>query len=139
MRLPIRHGILDYIEANAASLALAVVDPERLRNEMQRRLLRLAFYPTREEIAAAGRLRHTEGHAEHWSRPLINDVRPSPFRHPHQWLTGLSSPWRSGYVMATGGRLLASIFISIETLLIVLPASFRRRFRHFALTISQRT
>jgi hypothetical protein len=139
LRSPIRQGILDYIDANAASLKLAATDPEKLRAEVQSRLLRLAFFPTKDEIAAAGRLRHTEGHAEQWSRPLIDDLRPSPFRNPRQWLAGLSSPWRSGYVMATGGRMLALVFISLEMLLIALPTSCRSHLRSFALTLSRRT
>ena len=92
----------------------------------------LAFFPTGDEIEAVSGLAHTEGHVTSWSRPLIDAERPSPVFSPRRWLGGLTSPWRSGYVMATGGRVLASLFVALESLLVAFPW-LRKRLRKAAL------
>jgi preprotein translocase subunit Sec61beta len=133
-REPIRAGILEFIEAHADRYLQG--DSDRVRRDAQRRLFRLAFFPTQGEIQAVSGLAHTEGHAPDWARPLIDPVRPSPLRSPRRWLAGLASPWRSGYVMATGGLPLALTFIAVESLLLAFP-SIRRGMRKLALAVSR--
>jgi hypothetical protein len=126
-REPIRQGILDYVSRHR--------DRAVMRREAQTQLFRLAFFPTASELAAVAGLAHTEGHASAWSRPLIDAQRPSPVR-VRRWLGGLTSPWRAGYVMATGGRPLAWMFVAVESLLVAMPW-LRRGLRKLALTIAR--
>jgi hypothetical protein len=128
-REPIRQGILDFAAQNGERYR--DVTPG-MRRAAQRLLFRLAFFPTGDEIEAVSGLAHTEGHVTSWSRPLIDAERPSPVFSPRRWLGGLTSPWRSGYVMATGGRVLASLFVVLESLLVAFP-SLRKRLRKAAL------
>ena len=128
-RKPIRQGILDFVAQNAERYR--DVTPG-MRRDAQRLLFRLAFFPTRDELEAVSGLAHTEGHMTTWSRPLIDAERPSPIVSPRRWLGGLTSPWRSGYVMATGGRVLASLFVALESLLVAFPW-LRKRLRKAAL------
>lgn len=92
-------------------------------------LLRLAFVPTQDEIRILGRLIVTEGNAPEWSSPLIAAQLPSPWRTPKQWLSGLRSPWRGGYVMASAGKLLSVAHRLIEALLMRLPVELKEKMR----------
>ena len=132
-REPIRRGILDYVTQHAEEYRHGT---RRMRRAAQRRLFRLAFFPTRNERDAVSGLAHTEGHTTDWSRPLIDDDRPSPLLSPRRWLGGLTSPWRSGYVMATGGFPLALSFVVMESLLVAFP-SLRRGLRRAALATAR--
>jgi hypothetical protein len=125
-RKPIREGVLEYVKAHRFSFPGEMSKEKDVRLEAQKSLLRLAFFPTADEIDAISRLVHTEGHYPDWSRPLIDPIRPSPFRSPRRWLLGLSSPWRSGYVAATGGALFSIAFILVESILIAAPVKIRR-------------
>ena len=133
-REPIRRGIVDYIHDHAEHYRGAAAVP-RIRRDAQRRLFRLAFFPTDEQIAACSPLSHTEGHAEsHW-RTLVDPVRPSPLAF-RRWLGGLSSPWRGGYIMATGGSALAWMYVASESLLLALPR-LRNAIRKLALVLAR--
>lgn len=125
----IRKGVLDFIAGNTR----ASID----RKEAQRRLRRLAFLPTIDEIAAVEALSHTEGHAGDWSRPIVQTERPSPFRAPRAWLAGLSSPWRSAYVMATGGRMLAYLHMASVSVLLAVPPKVRLWLRRVLLSVAR--
>lgn len=117
----LRQGVLDHVRAAARLTELAEPDA-RVRRRAQRRLLRLAHCPTKEEIAVFEHLVHTESHVPDWAPPLIAADRPAPWRAPRRWLAGLASPWRGGYVMATGGRALALAFLMLDALLLASPA-----------------
>jgi hypothetical protein len=106
---------------------------KRLRRRVQRRMLRLAFFPRAWELEAVAAMVHTESHAEDWSQPLVSPVRVHPWRSPRRWMEGLSSPWRSGYVAATGGYPFALAFFCLETILTASPPSLRRRLREWVL------
>lgn len=117
---------------------LAHCDPHSdLRAEARRRMFRLAFFPTSEQIEEVEELRHTEGFAKGWSRPLIAADRVSPLRSPRRWLAGLTSPWRAGYVRATGGPVLAWMFLALESVLIRLPR-LRPWLRNTALRLARK-
>lgn len=134
---PIRQGILDYIEDYAKYGCSALLDEKKARRKAQYRLLRLAFFPTLSEIEILGGLQHTEGHAMAWRHPLIAQDRPNPILAPRRWLAGLSSPWRFGYVAATGGYLMAALFMVLEAGLLACPPSFRDTLRNVVLGLAR--
>ncbi len=118
----IREGILAHIDSWGESIGPSLPVPLGLRLRTQWHAFRLAFFPRRWEIRALGDLVHTESHAETWSVPLISVQRPSPLTAPREWVAGLASPWRSGYVAATGGPLLSLVFVLVEGLLTRFPS-----------------
>lgn len=118
----IREGILAYIDAWGETIGPSLRVPRGLRLRTQWRAFRLAFFPRRWEIGVLGDLVQTEGHAETWSVPLISVQRPSPLTAPRDWLAGLASPWRSGYVAATGGPMLSFTFVLAEGFLNRFPS-----------------
>jgi hypothetical protein len=132
-RETIRKGILAYLDHYGRGLTAPPINEARLRRGAQRRMLRLAFFPREWELEAISRLVHTEGHAEDWSVPLVSANRIHPLRSPRRWMAGLTSPWRAGYVAATGGYPFALAFFCLEALLDATPSWLRRRLRGWAL------
>ncbi len=132
VRDPIRQGILARVDAYARDLRPGPIDESALRNRAQLRMLRLAFFPRRWERDAVSGLVHTESHAGSWSAPLIGRG-PNPLRSPRRWVAGLASPWRGGYVAATGGYPFAIAFYLMESLLNAAPRWLRRELREWAL------
>ena len=129
-REPIRQGVLAFAESRAARrIALLAVNAQRARQVVQRRMLRTAFYPTQAELRAVAMLHHTEGAAEQWSTALVGPVQLRPWREPRAWAAGLSAPWRSGYVAATGGAGLSTLYALAEAARMRLPATATRAVR----------
>jgi predicted HAD superfamily phosphohydrolase YqeG len=138
-REPIRQGVLAFAESREARrIALAVVEARRARAVVQRKLLRAAFFPTSAELAAIGALHHTEGAAEHWSAPLLGPTQLRPWREPRAWLAGLSAPWRSGYVAATGGTSLAAAYALVEAGRVRMPTAVTRKVRETVSAVAKR-
>lgn len=129
-REPLRAGVLAAVAARARSATPG--DPQVWRREAQRRMMRLAWFPDAAARAAAQHLYHAEGHAAGWSAPLISPCRPRPWRSPRAWVAGLASPWRSGYLMATGGWPVAALHAGLEAVLLVAPPAWRRRLQRLA-------
>lgn len=129
-RGPIREGILDAVRAAAA--AAPAGSPLAWRRDAQRRLFGLAWFPGAAARAAAAGLCHSEGHVAGWHVPLISPALPRPWRAPRAWVAGLASPWRAGYLMATGGWPLAGLYAGLEALLLAAPASWRTGVRDLA-------
>lgn len=121
----IRQGILEYMAEHGGKATWRQSSDAELRRSAQRTLFRLAFFPTEAEIEIGTRLAHTEGHAKGWSAPLIAHHRPNPLLAPRAWLAGLSSPWRSGYVLSTGGPVLTGAFLLAESALLAMPPAMR--------------
>ena len=117
----IRAGILDRVAAIGVLAGPSLGEPRLARLRAQARCLRLAYIPQPEEIRVLGVLEHTESHANFYHLPLVLPDRVPPWRAPRRWLAGLSSPWRAGYVAATGGLLLAVPFALAELLLSRFP------------------
>lgn len=136
-RAPMRKGILDFADHDAASFLDGFHDSNRLRRAVQKRMLRLAFFPTAEEIDAVKNLTHTEGHAILWSAALLEAERPSPYTSPRRWLSGLQSPWRGAYIATTGGFPASLMYFFSEVVMSVSP-DFKRWLRNLALRISKR-
>ncbi len=129
-REPIRQGVLAFAESRAARrMALLAVNAQRARRLIQRRMLRVAFYPSAAELRAVAMLHHTEGAAEQWSTGLVGPTTLRPWREPREWAAGLSAPWRSGYVAATGGAGLSTLYAVAEAVRMRLPATATRRVR----------
>ena len=130
----IRAGILDRIEQLAKDSSWSLQSDGELRRAAQDALFQLAFFPGTAAIAIGKTLVHTEGHASGWSVPLIASVPDRPFASPRQWLAGLASPWRAGYVCATGGKGLAWLFAGTEALLV----SLSPKIRHLVSSLARR-
>lgn len=117
----IRAGIVQYALDHADGREWTAAADEEIRRVAQDKLFRLAFFPTAAQISVARQLVHTESHAPDWSVPLIYPIRSHPIANPRRWLHGLASPWRSGYVAATGGTVLSALNVGIQAALIRLP------------------
>jgi hypothetical protein len=133
IREPIRRGILSYIHHYALYHCPAVLDQAAARRKAQLQALRLAFFPRSWEVRTVSQLVHTESHAPNWSAPIVAPDRPNPLMSPRRWLQGLSSPWRAGYVAATGGYPFAFAFLCLEAFLTAAPAGVRQRLRTWAI------
>lgn len=118
----VRAGMLAYVDAYAKALPADPTIYPRLRRRTQRHLLRIAFFPREWEMEILSSLVHTESHAPEWHRTLIDRERARPWTAPRKWLAGLSSPWRGGYVAATGGRLSSLAYFCVESVLAVSPS-----------------
>lgn len=136
IRSPIISGILEGVASLAAQWGTSMPKPGALRRRIQRHMLRLAFFPSNDEIQALGTLRHTEGHTPGWSRPLIERTS-GPLKSPKDWISGMNSPWRSGYVAATAGKGMAASFLALEAACALLPAEVKTGIRRFAHRISR--
>lgn len=132
----LQEGILEYVARHARAPEWLTGEEATLRGELQTRLLRLAFFPDADEIDLGKALVHTESHDPIWSQTLIHPVCPSPHLAPRQWVAGLASPWRAGYVMASGGKPLACVYRAAEAVLIALPAAIRNGLRRSALAFA---
>lgn len=118
----IRRGVMDYIETHGSDARWSGESDELLRRRARRSLLRLACFPTAAEVAVGTLLVHTEGQAPDWWAYLIY---PRKTVSPRTWLAGLASPWRTGYIRHTGGPVLATAHLLLESALLVIPAEFR--------------
>lgn len=129
-REPIRAGILAAVQA--AARVPAAGGPAAWRSAAQRRLFGLAYFPNAAAREAAAGLRHGEGHVAGWSVALIVSPLPRPWRSPRAWVAGLASPWRAGYLMATGGTLFAGLYALLEAALLAAPPHWRTGLRDLA-------
>lgn len=133
----IRKGILVGVAALGQDWRSALPDPETLRHQAQGQLHQLAFYPPGDAIALAQTLCHTEGHYGNWATPLLPSPIPHlPWLHPKAWLAGLSAPWRSGYIAASSGPVLARLLYGLEAALLIMPTEVRHGLRKLALTLA---
>lgn len=131
----VREGILAGVEDLAASQTRRGRDDGALRRQAQYALMKLAFFPRASEVELGRQLVHSEGHAGDWSLPLILPGA-SPWLAPRRWLSGLGSPWRAGYVAATGGWLFAASYLGFETAMGYLPPAWRFGLANFARRLS---
>jgi hypothetical protein len=129
-REPTRAGILEAVTALGRERLPG--EPSSWRRAAQRRIWRLAYFPDAAARRAALGLRHAEGHAAGWSAALMVSPLPRPWRSPRAWVAGLASPWRAGYLMATGGVLLAGLYALLEAGLLAAPPHWRTGLRGMA-------
>src|SRR5262249_35075969 len=129
----IREGVLWAADRYAESEAPWPPDEVHRRRRTQRALRKLAFFPTAAELDIGRALVHTETALEGWSSPLVAPSSSSPLIGPRKWIAGLRSPWRAGYVAATGGPMLSAAMLGAEGVLLRLPPGVVRWMRGRAL------
>ncbi len=118
--LSLREGIVAHA-AGTASTSRVPVEEKSLRRTAQHALFRIAVFPTPDEIRILGAAAHTEGFDPAWSAALVSPAHVSPFRSPRLWAAGLRSPWRAGYVAATGGPVASGLYVAADAVLRKLP------------------
>lgn len=117
----IRRGVLARIEKDALRRYDRPINLRILRIQSQLQLLRIAFFPSKTELRIIGSLNHTENHLPASARPLIFPFDRSLLSRPGLWLNGLKSPWRGGYVKATGGVISSILYLILEAALSDFP------------------
>jgi hypothetical protein len=122
---PLRRGVL----AAAGDQTWRAGDAGARRGAMQRRLARMAYLPTREEIELCAGLVHTEGALPWLALRAVPSARPSPVRSPTRWLSGMSVPWRGGYAAATGGLTASVLYAAARAALLSVPVAPRNDVR----------
>lgn len=128
----VQNGVLAYARWFAESYAIAATDESAIRREAQRLLYKLAFFPSREEREIGRSLVHSEPTSDNSAMWLIADPGVG-FRG---WLLGLRSPWKAGYIRATGGRVAAVIYSGVEGLLAQLPPGTKPAIRRLLAAVN---
>jgi hypothetical protein len=99
----------------------------------QVRLMRLAYFPSRQEIRLLGGLPISEGSEPQWNMPAIvafsSKGSGNRFTALRDWAQGLESPWRAGYVASTAGALGATLYFLAQMIWVPLPAAAKRFLR----------
>lgn len=99
----------------------------------QTHLVRLAYFPTRQEIRVLGGLPVSEGSEPQWSLPAIIEVAQNQFTSwpeaVRDWARGLESPWRAGYIVSTAGMVGAMAYFLAQLIWLPLPAPIKRLVR----------
>jgi FMN phosphatase YigB (HAD superfamily) len=113
----IQEGVLAYARWFAATSPVSVIDDAAIRRESQRRLYKLAFFPTRNEAEIGRRLVYSEPTSDDSAMWLIADAGVGI----RSWLSGLRSPWKGGYVRSNGGSCAAAAYCAAEGVLSQLP------------------
>ena len=114
----IRDGVLAYARWFSSSPRPAVGD-ETLRLAAQQRLFRLAFFPTAEQRAVGRSLLYSESTSDQRALSLISD-RGKGIRN---WIGGLRSPWKGGYLSEHGGQFPAALYCLAEGIMSWMPGS----------------
>jgi FMN phosphatase YigB (HAD superfamily) len=124
-RKRIRDGVLAYVDWFAQE---PVVPPiaGALRRAAQKRLLRLAFFPSQVERAVGHNLYYTEPTSDDWACSLIM----SAGRGFKARLAGVRSPWKGGYFREAGGLAAACLYFGCEWILGCLPAGTKLKLRN---------
>jgi len=125
----IQQGILAYARGYVESSPVAVAEEAPIRREAQKRLYRLAFFPSAEERAAGHSLVHSEPTSDDSAMYLIAG-KGAGFRG---WLAGLRSPWKGGYLRENGGRGLAILYCGVEGFFSHLPSGTKPAIRRLLL------
>lgn len=115
----VQEGILSYAQWFATSCPVTVANEEEVRRDAQKRLLRLAFFPRAIERAVGRRLVHSEPTSDDSALWLIADAGNGL----RDWLSGLRSPWKGGYLRENGGIVLAAGYCFTEAILSHLPGA----------------
>lgn len=113
----IQRGVLAYAEWFAETYPITVTDEKAIRGATQRRLHKLAFFPTGNEREIGRLLVHSEPTSDGSALWLIAGSGPGL----KGWIAGLRSPWKGGYLRAHGGAIASGIFCVLEGLISRLP------------------
>ena len=121
----VQNGVLAYAEWFAGTYPLAVSDEAAIRREAQWRLFQLAFFPAQNERETGRLLVHSEPTSDGCALHLVADAGAGI----GGWVAGLRSPWKGGYLCASGGGVAAGIDCGAEGLLAKLPAGTKPAIR----------
>jgi hypothetical protein len=136
---PVREGALAYARKYSSDAWRFLASEESARRRIQKKLFRLAFFPSHQELELATRVFQTESTSESFACPLVPAEKISPYRSPVRWLREFRKyPWRSGYLARTGGLPFAVAGFIAESLVLALPEPTRNRLRDLAVLLLKR-
>ena len=137
----VREGVLEYARTGyPQEWGRLASSEETARKRIQRKLFRLAFFPTREELELASRVHQTESASEVWAGAIVPVQPVHPLRYPARWLADMKKyPWRSGYMARTGGKPLAAVWLVAEATLLTLPKPIQLWLRNSLLRLMRRS
>jgi len=115
------------IEQDAEGIAEArpLRDEGAVRREAQRVLFDLAFFPNEDQCSIGRQLIHSEPTSDDSALWLITDAK----KGLGNWISGLRSPWKGGYLRSNGGRSAAAIYCAAEWLSAHLPLGSKAAMR----------
>ena len=129
----IRQGLIEGCRQLATDDGRKSLLPAIDRCVAQVRLMRLAYFPSRQEIGLLGALPISEGSEPQWNMPAIvafsSKGSGNRFTALRDWAQGLESPWRAGYVASTAGALGATLYFLAQMIWVPLPAAAKRFLR----------
>lgn len=125
----IQEGVIAYARWYAETSPITLADEAAIRREAQRRLCKLAFFPTQDELAIGRQLVYSEPTSDESAMPLVADSGVGL----RDWLAGLRSPWKGGYIRANAGRCAAALYCGAEGLLSLLPPGTKPAIRRLLL------
>jgi hypothetical protein len=129
LQIRIQEGILTYTRWYAESSPMTVMDERSIRREAQRRLYKLAFFPSKNERMIGQHLVYSEPTSDASAIYLIADKGVGL----NGWFSGLRSPWKGGYIQEHGGLLLAILYCGIEGLFSRMPPGTKPKIRRLLL------
>jgi FMN phosphatase YigB (HAD superfamily) len=125
----IQEGVIAYARWYASTSPITVTNETAIRREAQERLFKLAFFPTQNAIEIGRQLVYSEPTSDDSAMWLIADAGVG-FRN---WISGLRSPWKGGYVRSNGGSCAAAVYCAAEGLISRLPPGTKPAIRHLLL------
>jgi FMN phosphatase YigB (HAD superfamily) len=124
-QLRIQDGVIAYVSWFANTFQNIRYDESALRQAVQRRLYKLAFFPNETEIFVGRQLAHSEPTSDEIALPLIlsTNFGAAAFLH------GIRSPWKGGFFRASAGHVGAVIYATSEAILCRFPLGLKSRIR----------
>jgi hypothetical protein len=120
----VRHYAADAAAGRAPSLA-------ELRGVAQRRLERLIFFPSAEEVHALSALAHADDWAEVRWGSVVAGASPAALLTPGRWIDRFyQSYWKPAYLQRTGGAIACRLFHLYESARLLRKSRARKPARH---------
>lgn len=105
------------------------MDERSIRQEAQRRLYKLACFPSKDERMLRQHMVYSEPTSDETAIYLIADKKDEL----SGWFFGLRSPWKGWYIQEHGGRLLAILYCCIKSLFLRMPLGTKPMIRRLLL------
>jgi len=121
----IQEGIVAYAQWYLKTHPIGSDDEGAVRREAQRVLFDLAFFPNEDQCSIGRQLIHSEPTSDDSALWLITDAK----KGLGNWISGLRSPWKGGYLRSNGGRSAAAIYCAAEWLSAHLPLGSKAAMR----------
>jgi hypothetical protein len=126
-KLKVQDGVLAYTKWFVKNVPFCVPNVEGIRKEAQRKLFKLAFFPTSEQQSLGRAFVHSEPTDDHRAPPLILEAG----KGLKGWFAGIRSPWKGGYFRANGGLAVAGAYCLAEGVLSYLTLEQKLRLRRW--------